>query len=107
MFQTLLLPLIICTYQGAETFPSCLINTKHLFQAFQKAGLYDQGQLDAQVSDPLEREQYQRWDFPEMVILLYEPTLTRRVYQPSARSLQSLYTYELPFEVTLSPVQSF
>ncbi|WKT53431.1 hypothetical protein QSH57_003993 [Fusarium oxysporum f. sp. vasinfectum] len=59
-FQVLLIALILCTYRGAERFPSALFNSKHLWRLFQSMGVYDQKAIDYQNSSPIIRECYQR-----------------------------------------------
>ncbi|KAM5341320.1 hypothetical protein ACJ41O_014351 [Fusarium nematophilum] len=55
-FQVLLIALILSTYRGAETFPSALINSKHVWQLFQTMGVYDQKAINDQNTSPIIRE---------------------------------------------------
>ncbi|EMT69610.1 hypothetical protein NOF04DRAFT_1195239 [Fusarium oxysporum II5] len=59
-FQVLLIALILCTYRGAETFPSALFNSKQVWQLFQSMGVYDQKAIDDRSPSPIIRECYQR-----------------------------------------------
>ncbi|UPK91785.1 hypothetical protein LCI18_002720 [Fusarium solani-melongenae] len=59
-FQVLLIALILSTYRGAETFPSAIINSKHVWQLFDTMGIYDQESINDQNSSPIIRECYQR-----------------------------------------------
>ncbi|KAI8680825.1 Fungal-trans domain-containing protein [Fusarium sp. Ph1] len=58
-FQVLLIALILSTYRGAETFPSAIINSKHVWQLFDTMGVYDQETINEQNSSPIIRECYQ------------------------------------------------
>ncbi|EXM21696.1 hypothetical protein RAB80_016256 [Fusarium oxysporum f. sp. vasinfectum] len=59
-FQVLLIALILCTYRGAETYPSALFNSKQVWQLFQSMGVYDQKAIDDRSPSPIIRECYQR-----------------------------------------------
>lgn len=106
LLQSLLLPLILCTYRGAEVFPSCIVNTKHLFQTFQHFRFYDQHAHDAANSDPALREQYQRYTTNHHQLL---PTvlLTNNVNrQLGSPPFQMLCAYKFPLPAALSTVQA-
>ncbi|KAI8722874.1 hypothetical protein NCS52_00432600 [Fusarium sp. LHS14.1] len=66
-FKILLIALILSTYRGAETFPSAIINSKHVWQLFQAMGVYDQVLINDKNTNPILREGYQR----ERVALLH------------------------------------
>ncbi|KAG5798094.1 hypothetical protein H9Q69_002838 [Fusarium xylarioides] len=59
-FQVLLISVIICTYRGAETFPSALFNSKQVWQLFQSMSVYDQEAIDDLNPRLMVRECYQR-----------------------------------------------
>ncbi|KAM0324829.1 hypothetical protein ACHAQA_007795 [Verticillium albo-atrum] len=61
-FQTLMLPAILALYNvddGACFLQTFLCN-KNIFTLFDQIGVYDQRRIDAEVSSPTHREQYQR-----------------------------------------------
>ncbi|EHK17823.1 uncharacterized protein TRIVIDRAFT_128617, partial [Trichoderma virens Gv29-8] len=58
--QALTISLVLAVYRGADTFPSSMINSKHLCQLFQGTGIFDQERIDAENISPVAREQYQR-----------------------------------------------
>ncbi|RSL51431.1 hypothetical protein CEP54_011408 [Fusarium duplospermum] len=59
-FKVLLIALILSTYRGAETFPSAIINSKHVWQLFHTMGVYDQEAINEKGTNPIIREGYQR-----------------------------------------------
>ncbi|RSL75149.1 hypothetical protein CEP51_011136 [Fusarium floridanum] len=59
-FKVLLIALILSTYRGAETFPSAIINSKHVWQLFDTMGVYDQEVINEKNTNPIIREGYQR-----------------------------------------------
>ncbi len=62
LFQALLIPIILCTYMGPETIAQSIIFIKHLYLAFDHAGIYDQATLDSAGLDPIVEEQYRRYE---------------------------------------------
>ncbi|WKT54439.1 NmrA-like domain [Fusarium oxysporum f. sp. vasinfectum] len=85
-FQVLLIALILCTYRGAETFPSAFFNSKHVWQLFQSMGVYDQNAINDRNPNPIIRECYQREAGPP--------------------ALQGLRPSQLYLDVSLSAVQA-
>ena len=59
--QAMIIPLILTIYREGGYFMPAVANCKRLFQVYQQAGVYDQPRIDAASSDPIVREQYQRF----------------------------------------------
>ncbi|KAF3056760.1 Zinc finger protein [Trichoderma lentiforme] len=58
--QAFTISLGLTVYRGIHTFPSSMINGKHLGQLFHGTGVFDQERIDAENLNPVTREQYQR-----------------------------------------------
>ncbi|KAL6811937.1 hypothetical protein J3E69DRAFT_359723 [Trichoderma sp. SZMC 28015] len=58
--QAFTISLGLAVYRGIHTFPSSIINGKHLGQLFHGTGVFDQERIDAENLNPVIREQYQR-----------------------------------------------
>ncbi|KAL7908494.1 hypothetical protein GGI35DRAFT_486570 [Trichoderma velutinum] len=70
--QALTISLGLAVYMGIDTFPSSIINGKHLGQLFHGTGVFDQERIDAENYNPVTREQYQRCVTPRLALALFK-----------------------------------
>ncbi|KAH8881053.1 hypothetical protein GQ53DRAFT_668654, partial [Thozetella sp. PMI_491] len=60
-FQALMLLAILSLYMGLDAFPSLVIITKNIMGLCANAGAFDQQKIDAENTDAITQEQYQRF----------------------------------------------
>ncbi|KAI8682219.1 hypothetical protein NCS55_00477000 [Fusarium keratoplasticum] len=97
-FQVLLIALILSTYRGAETFPSAIINSKHVWQLFDTMGVYDQNAINDQNSSLIIRECYQRLALLHFKVHIHLNSLLMRHF-PQFKPLEFLTPSMLKVEV--------